>query len=175
MSSHFVPDRRFRTFSDLTPEYLHSIGVRALILDVDNTLEPYENPLPGEPVRRWIASLKEAGIVCGIVSNNGKGRIGVFGRELSLPTICHAAKPFSRSVRKMIAVLGAKREETALLGDQIFTDVWAAKNAGIRAFLVPPIRDRGDPLTKCKRFLEKPFLRKYQKLHPDEQNREENL
>ena len=49
------------------------------------------------------------------------------------------------------------------MGDQIFTDVWAAHNAGIPAILVPPINDRKDVLTKFKRLLEKPILRIYKK------------
>jgi predicted HAD superfamily phosphohydrolase YqeG len=47
------------------------------------------------------------------------------------------------------------------MGDQVFTDVWAAHNAGIKAILVPPIKDKTDPFTKFKRLLEKPFLGKY--------------
>lgn len=49
------------------------------------------------------------------------------------------------------------------MGDQIFTDVWAAHNAGIPAILVPPINDRKDLLTKFKRLLEKPILSIYKK------------
>ena len=49
------------------------------------------------------------------------------------------------------------------MGDQVFTDVWAAHNAGIPAILVPPIKDKMDPLTKLKRLLERPVLRKYER------------
>ena len=54
-------------------------------------------------------------------------------------------------------------EEAILMGDQVFTDVWAARNAGIRAILVPPIKDKRDLFTRFKRLLEKPFLKKYDK------------
>ena len=59
--------------------------------------------------------------------------------------------------------MGTTKENTALMGDQVFTDVWAAKNAGIKAILVPPIRDKRDIFTRFKRLLEKPILKKYEK------------
>jgi predicted HAD superfamily phosphohydrolase YqeG len=59
--------------------------------------------------------------------------------------------------------IGTSRENTIFFGDQIFTDVWAAHNAGIRAVLVEPINDKKDPFTKFKRLLEKPFIKKYEK------------
>jgi hypothetical protein len=64
---------------------------------------------------------------------------------------------------KAMADIGTAKENTIFIGDQILTDVWAAHNAGIRAILVPPINDRKDPLTKFKRVLEKPILKKYEK------------
>jgi predicted HAD superfamily phosphohydrolase YqeG len=50
-----------------------------------------------------------------------------------------------------------------LMGDQVFTDVWAARNSGIKAALVPPINDKKDIFTKFKRLLEKPILRRYER------------
>ena len=49
------------------------------------------------------------------------------------------------------------------VGDQIFTDVWAARNSGVMAVLVPPINDKKDVFTKFKRLLERPILKKYEK------------
>ena len=59
--------------------------------------------------------------------------------------------------------MGTSPEETILMGDQVFTDVWAARNAGLRAILVPPIKDKTDVLTRTKRLLEKPIMKKYKK------------
>ena len=62
-----------------------------------------------------------------------------------------------------MADIGTDRTNTVLMGDQVFTDVWAAHNTGIRAILVPPIRDKRDLLTRFKRLLEIPVLKKYEK------------
>ena len=163
MSLNFIPEYRFDTFLGASREFLASIGVRALVLDVDNTLEPYENPLPGEHVKAWIRELNDAGIRCAIVSNNGGERIKLFNSELGLPCFCKAKKPFSSGIKRALKALGATPDEAAMMGDQVFTDVWAAHNAGIRAILVPPIRDKRDLLTRFKRLLEKPVLRAYDK------------
>ena len=64
--------------------------------------------------------------------------------------------------------LGADKDTTIMVGDQILTDVWAARNAGVRAVVVPPINDKRDIFTRFKRVLERPFLKKYKRIHTEE-------
>ena len=155
-----TPEYYFDTFALATPEFLLSIGVRGILLDVDNTLEPYENPLPTEKVVSWLASLKAAGISVAIVSNNNAARINLFNSELNLPAYSKAKKPFKKTLLKAMTDIGTDKDSTILMGDQIFTDVLAAKCAGLRAILVPPIRDKRDLFTRFKRLLEKPIIKK---------------
>ena len=159
----FVPEYYFETFDMASADFLESIKVRGIILDVDNTLEPYENPTPGDHVVKWLDELRARGISAAIVSNNNGERIKLFNRELCLPCYYKAAKPFKKNLIKAMADMGTDRSNTILMGDQVFTDVWAAHNAGIPAILVPPIRDKRDLLTRFKRVLERPVMRKYHK------------
>ena len=168
MSFTLVPDYMFKTFDELTPEFLTSIGIKGLLLDIDNTLEPYEHPDPGEHVICWLNAMKDAGIGCAFVSNNGKDRIERFNSSLGLPAYYKAGKPFKKSLVLAMKALGTDAGTTMMMGDQILTDVWAARNAGVLAAVVPPINDRRDLFTKFKRVLEKPFVKKYTKLHPKE-------
>lgn len=163
----FVPDYCFDTFDLASAEFLASIGVKGIVLDVDNTLEPYENPKPTQKVLDWFDSLREVGIKAAIVSNNNGQRISLFNSELRLPAYSKAGKPGKKNVLRAIADMGIQPDEAILMGDQVFTDVWAAHNAGIRAILVPPIKDKRDILTKFKRLLEKPVLKKYRKMRGD--------
>lgn len=163
MKFSLVPDYRFDTFDCANADFLAGIGIKGIVLDVDNTLEPYENPLPTEKVLKWLSSLREKGINASIVSNNNKERIELFNRDIGLFACYKAKKPFKKNVLRAMESMGTTKENTVLMGDQIFTDVWAARNAGIKAILVPPIRDKKDLFTKFKRLLEKPILRKYQK------------
>ena len=161
MFNSLVPDYYFQSFSEVSAQFLLSIGVRGIILDVDNTLEPYENALPTERVRNWLQSLKSAGIGAAIVSNNNAERIKKFNAELNLPYYFKAKKPFKKNVVLAMKDLNVLPENAILMGDQIFTDVWAARNARIKAILVPPIKDKTDLFTRFKRLLEKPILNKY--------------
>ena len=165
MSFTFVPEYYFKTFNEASADFLLGIGVKGIVLDVDNTLEPYENPLPGDHVKAWLAELREKGISAAIVSNNGGDRIELFNSELGLPVYYKAKKPFKKNVLNAMRDMGTDKCNTILMGDQVFTDVWAAHNTGIRAILVPPIKDKRDVFTRFKRLLEKPILKKYKKLN----------
>ncbi len=165
MSLSFVPDYRFNKFNEVTADFLVSLGVKGVILDIDNTLEPYENALPGEHVLEWLNSLYSAGIKTAIVSNNDKARVALFNKDIEMPAYYKGKKPFKKYLIRAMIDMGTNETNTVLMGDQVFTDIWAAHNAGIRGILVPPIKDKTDPFTKFKRILEKPFLRSYNKKH----------
>ena len=163
MKFTFVPEYRFETFDLATVDFLISKGIKGIVLDVDNTLEPYENPNPTERVVAWFDALRQNGIKAAIVSNNNRERIDLFNRELGLPAYSKSGKPFKKNVLRAMSDMGTTPTNTILMGDQVFTDVWAAHNAGIPAILVPPIKDKTDLLTKFKRLLEKPVLKKYER------------
>ncbi len=156
-----VPDYYFDDYKAIRPEFLYDIGIRGVVLDVDNTLEPYEHPQPGEEVIVWLSELSRLGIRASIVSNNNGERINLFNESLGLPAYFKAGKPFKKNVLLAMGDMGTDKDSTLLIGDQIFTDVWAARNAGIRAILVKPIKDKTDIFTKFKRFLEKPIIKRY--------------
>ena len=158
-----LPDFIFSTFDKVTVDFLKENNINGIILDIDNTLEPYEHPVPGEHVKLWLSSLKAAGIGAAFVSNNNKERVELFNRELGLPAFYKAGKPFKKSVLLAMEKIGSSKQTTLLMGDQVFTDVWAAKNAGVLSALVPPINDKKDLFTKFKRLLEKPILKSYNK------------
>lgn len=164
-----VPEYRFDTFDKVTAEFLLSKGIRGVLLDVDNTLEPYEHPEPGEKVLRWLDSLAKAGIKTAILSNNKSERVELFNKCIGMPAYAKAGKPFAYNLLRAMNEIGTNKENTIFIGDQILTDVWAAHNAGIEAILVPPINDKRDLFTRFKRLLEKPVLKKYNKLHKSEE------
>lgn len=164
MGFSFVPDYYFETFEYADASLLSSLGIKGIILDVDNTLEPYEHPLPGEHVMAWLNSLNDVGISAAIVSNNNSERIDLFNGELGLFAISRARKPFKRSLIRAMEAMGTKKENTAIIGDQIFTDVLAGKWAGLAVtILVVPINDKRDVFTRFKRLLERPIIKKYRK------------
>ena len=158
-----MPDYYFDKFTNASPEFLEDLGIKGVILDIDNTLEPYEHEFPGEHVVDWLNKLKEKGINACFVSNNNEKRVNTFNSDLRLPAFPNAKKPFSKNLKSAMSEMGSDKSNTIVIGDQIFTDVLAAKNTGIKAILVKPIKDKTDIFTKFKRLLEKPILKKYMK------------
>ena len=165
MKHPLMPDYIYEKFDDVTVDFLKSKGIKAVVLDVDNTLEPYENPTPSPKVAEWFSALREANISAAIVSNNDAARIDLFNKDLGLPAFSKAKKPFKKNILKAMEILGTDSSNTIFMGDQIFTDVWAAHNAKIPAILVPPIKDKRDLLTRFKRLLEVPIMKKYIRRH----------
>ena len=160
---NFGPEYYFETFDMVKAEFLLSIGIKGIVLDIDNTLEPYEHPKAGKKVKDWISSLHAAGIKTAIVSNNSEERVKVFNEDFEMPAYFRGAKPFKKNVLRAISDMNISPQNAILMGDQIFTDVWAAHNAGIPAILVQPINDKKDLLTRVKRLLERPIMYIYMK------------
>lgn len=171
---YFSPDWFFDKFDEATPDFLLSNGIRALILDIDNTLAPYEEPEPNERVLAWFSALKENGIKAAFVSNNDFNRVSLFNQKIGIPMYPKGKKPLKKFMRRAIRELGAEPGETAIMGDQIFTDVWAGRNVGIRCIVVPPIKDKTDPFTRFKRVLERPVMRYYRKREAKRKEKSEN-
>ncbi len=161
------PDALFATYSEITPAYLTEKGIKLLFTDVDNTLAPYETPDPDDAVKTWLASLKEAGIKVVFVSNNKSPRLDRFNQTLGLAACPNAKKPFVGVLKKTAKEAGTPLFACALLGDQIFTDVWAGKRLGILSLMVAPIKDKTTLFFRTKRRLERPILKKFAKAHPD--------
>lgn len=167
MKDFFTPDYMFPTFEAVTPEFLQSIGVRMLLIDIDNTLAPYEQPDPDERILNWFAELEKAGIDAALVSNNHAPRVERFAKPLferfGIFAYPNSHKPFAGTLECAMEAYEATRNETAMLGDQILTDCFAGKHIGLRAIIVPPIKDKTNLFFRFKRFLERPFIRKYAK------------
>ncbi len=165
MSSWLLPDYIFATYSHVTPEFLKSIGVRALLIDIDNTLAPYEMPEPDDNIRNWFKVLAENSIQATLVSNNDRERVELFNATLGLPAYYKSGKPFAKNLKKAMLAMGTDKTDTAMLGDQLLTDAAAGKHIGLRTIIVPPIRDKNNAFFRSKRAMEVKHIKKYVKLH----------
>jgi HAD superfamily phosphatase (TIGR01668 family) len=163
MKDHLTPDYMFGAFYEITPEFLRSIGVRALLIDIDNTLAPYEVDEPDERIRAWFEELRESGISASLVSNNHAPRVERFNRTLGLDAYPDAGKPRRATLELAMRKMGVTHKETAMLGDQLLTDAYAGKHIGLVSIIVPPIKDKTTLFFRAKRFLERPYIRKYAK------------
>lgn len=168
LSFLLIPDAMFDKFDDITPEFLLSNGITALLIDIDNTLAPYEQPVPDERIKNYFNSLSAAGIKAALVSNNNRERVELFNRELDLIAFANSKKPTKKTLLLAMEKLGSTTENTAAIGDQLLTDALGAHSIGIPAYIVPPIKDKRNLFFRFKRWLEVPYVKKYKKLHKKE-------
>ena len=159
------PDIKCTSIYELDTESLRRGGVRGLFFDIDNTMEPYSTPLPSEKLAEWLTELTDAGFVVGILSNAKQARIAKFvdgfPPELRdrILYVYKAAKPLKKGFRKLLASAGLDAREGAMIGDQLYTDIWGGNRAGLTTILVPPIDPSIEPpFVRFKRIFEKPFL-----------------
>lgn len=138
--SSLIPDRIENSFTRIEPREWAKKGVRLVLADLDNTLTRYQQPEPDETVKAWRDQLRSAGITLFVVSNGRRPqRAQRFCSSLEVPHISHAGKPHRAAFLEAMQRCGCQPEETVMLGDQIFTDIWGAHNAGIRAVYLRPI------------------------------------
>ena len=160
MSFSLHPEYVISKLSLLTPDMLKKIGAELLILDLDNTVSPYDEASPNPQVLLWTEKMKRGGIKLYIVSNSKKIRPDIFAQAMDVPMIKYARKPSPKMIRRAIKESGVAPENTALVGDQIFTDVLGANLAGVKSILVEPIKFT-NPFLALRYYVETPFRKKY--------------
>ena len=165
MKDYLTPDYMFGTYREITPAFLAERGIRALLIDIDNTLAPYEQPDPDDHIREWFRSLAEAGVKTALVSNNHAPRVERFNETLGQVAFWDSGKPSRKTLERAMRELGVTKAETAVLGDQLLTDAYGGKHIGLPAIIVPPIKDKRNLFFRFKRLCERPFIRKYAKAH----------
>lgn len=159
----FCPDYIFKNVVCITPEFLRGQGIRALVLDVDNTLAAHDSQELAPGVREWLEAMRAAGIEMRISSNNVAARVRPFAHKVGLPFVSFSLKPLSRGLRIARRALGVDKAQMALVGDQIFTDTLAAKLYGVRMLMVEPLAQDIKWNIRAKRVLERPFIAAYYK------------
>ncbi len=161
MNEKYYPSLALESVTDITTDILKANNIKGLILDIDNTLVPNHVAEADDSLIDWIESMKQAGIKISIVSNASKKRVIIFNKKLKLYAVHRAFKPSVRAFNRACRLMGLDNKNVAVVGDQIFTDIYGGNSAGMFTILVKPIDKREDLLVKLKRKFEKRVLRQY--------------
>jgi hypothetical protein len=157
MLQRFYPDRYVRSAYDIDFEEYYRKGYRGIIFDIDNTLVEHGAPANAASIA-LIRRLKELGFGIMLLSNNKEPRVKLFNDAVKVSYIFQAGKPAKRGYEEAMKRLGTDRNTTLFVGDQLFTDVWGARNAGIFSILTQPIDPKEEIQIVLKRYLEKIVL-----------------
>lgn len=161
--SVFYPNAYLENVQQITIDFLKKNNLKALILDVDNTLIDYYKNLSIDVVN-WSKILKDNGIKMYILSNtNQKEKVEKVARKLDIPFMNFARKPSKQGFLKIQKELNINSKNIAVVGDQIFTDILGGNRSKMYTILVEPVTQKDYWYTAWKRPIEKKIKRNIMK------------
>ena len=156
MRKRCVPFAVADSIFEIPADFYLSLGIKAVLVDLDNTLDPYVVSDPTERPLRWKDDLFAAGLRIVILSNNSGKRVRRYAGQLGVECRCFMRKPFAGPLKRFLKEEGLSPNEVILVGDQIMTDVKAANGAKVRCILTEPLDPREPPWTKFNRMFDRP-------------------
>lgn len=155
-----TPWMRVHAISDIPVSTLIDHNIRLVLVDRDNTCVPGDAASAPASVAAWIDQAKAASIAVCFVSNNFHStRVESSARELGISRVDHAMKPAPFALWHACKKMGVPVSQTVLIGDQVFTDLLAARLAGVRSILVDPQSIKELWYTRIFRQMEKLALK----------------
>lgn len=158
MFEKFYPDLRVGRVQDIDLDFLRRRNIKGVLLDIDNTLVPMHVKEADENAVRWIERLKSEGFKVCIVSNASHKRVIKFNERLKVYAFHRASKPGTKIFLEALRLMDIRPEEAAMVGDQIFTDIYGGNRLNMYTILVNPIDPREAFWIQIKRFPEKIVL-----------------
>lgn len=131
------------------------LEVKAIFLDVDNTLCSYRDKKPLKGAIEWVRNAEKAGYKVYIVSNNFKKRVSSVAKRYSLPFVSFAIKPLPTGFNKAAKILGLRKRDCVIIGDQIYTDILGGNLARMKSILVEPVELETGIIIKTRRYFER--------------------
>lgn len=149
-----IPREHKRSIFDVDLGALADRGITGVLLDLDNTLVEWQSREFDPALKEWIQRARDRGLALCVLSNSLSGRVMSLAEELGVPAVSGAVKPLNRAFMRGMERLGTSPEETAVIGDQLFTDVLGGNRLGLYTILVEPMARREFITTRFFRILE---------------------
>ncbi len=160
MIKQFRPNLYVRRITNIPIDYLANHNFKGVIIDLDNTIVPWDSNRIDEEFSQWIYDLLQSGIQLVLVSNNKSRRVKEFSVLMDVPYIASAVKPLRMSFLKALNMMDLQKQDVVVIGDQIFTDIWGGNMLGLYTILVEPMASKEFLGTKFLRMLERFVLNK---------------
>lgn len=159
MTSKLIPTYIFNDVIEIKPEFIKSINIKGLLIDLDGTLESSKTIKPSEKILVWLASLESNNIEFAIVSNNNEGRVSEFCKDTNIKFLSEAMKPFKSGIKKGLELLNMRAIDVMMVGDQIFTDVLGGNKMGLKTAYIYSI-DLDEKHIAFRHKFEKRYIRR---------------
>lgn len=161
MFNKYFPDFYFNKVEDIPIKMLIDNNIKGIILDMDNTLVDFFNKCSPFSIP-WLMELKTFGITPIILSNSlFKKRVKKIANVFDVKYIFNAKKPNTDCFAQALNILNLEKENVAIIGDQLFTDIRGGKRFGIKTILIKPLSLIEIPPILIKRLFEIPIIISY--------------
>ncbi|HEM5138158.1 TPA: YqeG family HAD IIIA-type phosphatase [Streptococcus suis] len=157
---NYMPDFALEKAYDVTVESLKKHGIKVVFVDLDNTLIAWNNPDGTSEMRQWLHDLQDAGIPVVVVSNNKYERVKRAVEKFGIEFEAFALKPFTFGINRALKRFDVQPYEVIMIGDQLMTDIRAAKRAGLKSVLVKPLIKTDSINTQINRWRERRTMKK---------------
>lgn len=162
MFEKLYPKKYLSSVFELNPKELKEKGIKAIFFDIDNTLVPYWIKTPDDKLKDFFKDLSDAGFTLAVLSNSREERSRTFCSEIpGMTYVFRAKKPLTKGFLELSGKVGIEPAQTAIIGDQIFTDVLCGNLVGAYSILVKQVSPKDELITAPKRPFEKIVLREY--------------
>lgn len=159
----FLPSHFVNRYEDITVEFLKSHGIKAVMTDLDNTLVAFDEKFANDNVLQWIKTLEESDINVLILSNGNHNRVSGFAEPHGIKYIASGRKPMLRNFHEGLKILGSKKRDTVMIGDQLMTDILGANRVNINSILVLPVKEKDGWATYLNRRIERVIMKYFRK------------
>lgn len=157
--SWFTPDEYLTSVLAVDLDELQRSGVTTVLLDLDNTILSRERAELTPEYAAWCKSLVDHGFKVCILSNNHTKAVSARAQTVGFRFVCNAVKPVPIGYIRALKMMGSKRKETVMIGDQLFTDILGANVLGMRSIMVLPLAKKDLAHTLMLRKVEKLFMK----------------
>ncbi|MDY3930760.1 MAG: YqeG family HAD IIIA-type phosphatase [Erysipelotrichaceae bacterium] len=153
MGNQFHPDFYIQNMSSIDPARLKARGIRLVVIDMDNTLIPSCEMVVPAQAHRFIDALRKEGIMPVVVSNNVSRITRSRCEQLQIACYPFSLKPLPRGFRKVLRRYHCRPQETAVIGDQILTDIFGGNQMGMLTILVDPLSEKDHIFGRMNRMM----------------------
>ena len=132
---------------DIDPSFYRELGVKTIVIDLDNTLDPADVLEPSSRAKKLIQEYLDLGFQVFILSN--------YCRSLNVPYLSFSFKYLDFRIKRFLRKKGVKVEDCIFIGDQIYTDRLYVNQLHGRLVLTEPLSEKDNLVTKIPRFFDR--------------------
>ncbi|MGN1014469.1 MAG: YqeG family HAD IIIA-type phosphatase [Butyricicoccus sp.] len=153
MLKRFYPYEYADSVFSIDYQKLYDQGFRGILFDIDNTLVHHGDDSTPE-IDSLFSQIQSIGLKTILISNNDEARVKRFIKNIDTLYICDADKPNTAAYLKAVKMLGIRKKEALVIGDQMFIDILGANKSGIASILVKFIKLESETKIGKRRYLE---------------------